>query len=216
LYIDLFISYPFFFSFISFFDITAEPILFLLLYTLYKRKRVSAPLPQSSRSVKMQLIQVLVLATQLSAVVARPFPVPHSQAGEVAAAHQPRSLLLGALGRNQAAAQNATEEAAAGGRNRGNNNNNDDEEEEEDDNAAEADNAAEDDNNAEEDNAANENAANENAADGNAEAGAENEVAVEGQFDAAIELGGGDVKQDVVFPPGVRDSTQTSIKRTRG
>lgn len=37
------------------------------------------------------------------------------------------------------------------------------------------------------------------------EEGAENEVDQDGQFDTAIELGGGDVKTDTLFPPGVSE-----------
>ena len=35
--------------------------------------------------------------------------------------------------------------------------------------------------------------------------GEENEVEQEGQFDTAIDLGGGDIKTDTIFPPGVSE-----------
>lgn len=47
----------------------------------------------------------------------------------------------------------------------------------------------------------------EGAAEG--EEGAANEVEQEGAFDTAIELGGGDVKTDTLFPPGVSELLHT-------
>lgn len=52
----------------------------------------------------------------------------------------------------------------------------------------------------------------EEAAEG--EEGAANEVEQDGEFDTAIELGGGDIKTDTLFPPGVREPTLRISHRT--
>lgn len=47
------------------------------------------------------------------------------------------------------------------------------------------------------------------------EAGAENEVEQNGQFGQAIDLGGGNIKTDTVFPPGVSCSSSLASSSRR-
>jgi hypothetical protein len=47
------------------------------------------------------------------------------------------------------------------------------------------------------------------------EAGAENEVEQNGQFGQAIDLGGGNIKTDTQFPPGVRCSSSLASSSRR-